>query len=67
MTNENNTIAKILWDFNLLNHSLEKADYIIALGSHDISVADRAADLVKRGFDKQLIKKNFSLTIFTRN
>lgn len=37
--------AKVLWNYHLLHHKLEKADCILALGSHDLRVADRAADL----------------------
>lgn len=38
-------LAQIIWDYHLMNHSLEKADCILALGSHDTRVAERAAQL----------------------
>ena len=37
--------AKILWDYHHLHHKIEKADCILALGSHDLRVAERAAEL----------------------
>src|SRR5687768_10104977 len=42
--------AKILWDYHHMNHQLEKADCILALGSHDLRVADRAAELYLEGW-----------------
>lgn len=42
---EINTFAQQIWDFHLMNHKLKKADIILALGSNDIRVAERAADL----------------------
>jgi uncharacterized SAM-binding protein YcdF (DUF218 family) len=38
-------LAKKLWDYHHVNHALEKADCILALGSHDLRVAERAAEL----------------------
>ncbi len=38
-------LAKILWDYHHMNHNPEKADCILALGSHDLRVAERAADI----------------------
>ena len=38
-------LAKQLWDYHHLNHSLNKSDCILALGSHDLRVAERAAGL----------------------
>jgi len=43
-------LAKILWDYNQLNSPLEKSDCIMALGSHDIRVAERAAELWQEGY-----------------
>ncbi len=42
--------AKTLWDYHHMNHELKKSDCILALGSHDIRVADRAAELYLQGF-----------------
>lgn len=38
-------LVKILWDYHHLNHTLKPADLIFGLGSHDIRVAERAAEL----------------------
>jgi len=38
-------LAKILWNYNNLNQSLENSDYILVLGSNDIRVAQRGAEL----------------------
>ncbi len=44
------TLAKILWDYHLLHHKLEKSDCILALGSSDTRVAMRAAELYFQGW-----------------
>lgn len=38
-------LAKILWDYHKLGHRLKPADAIVALGSLDLRVAERAAEL----------------------
>jgi len=38
-------LAKKLWDYHHMHHELQKADCILVLGSHDLRVADRGADL----------------------
>jgi uncharacterized SAM-binding protein YcdF (DUF218 family) len=38
--------AKILWDYLKLNQPLKSSECVIALGSHDLRVAEYAADLV---------------------
>ena len=38
-------LVKILCNFNQLHQKIEKADVIIVLGSHDIRVAERGAEL----------------------
>lgn len=43
-------LAKKLWDYNKLNHKIEKADCIIVSGSHDTRVAERAAELFLNGY-----------------
>lgn len=43
MTTEQAT--KLIWDYHLLGHDLVCADIIWALGSHDLRVAERAAEL----------------------
>jgi uncharacterized SAM-binding protein YcdF (DUF218 family) len=43
-------LAQQLWDYHHMNHRLEKADCILALGSHDLRVANRAAELYLEGW-----------------
>jgi len=45
MTDEIINYSKILWDYQHVNHELNEADCIFVLGSHDIRVAERAAEL----------------------
>jgi len=47
--------AKKLWDYHHLNHIVEKSDCILVLGSHDLRVAERGADLYLQGFAPVLI------------
>jgi uncharacterized SAM-binding protein YcdF (DUF218 family) len=42
--------ARIVWDFHHLNQALAPADCILVLGSHDIRVAERAAEVFKEGW-----------------
>ena len=44
------SLAQQLWDYHHVNHQLAKADCILALGSHDLRVADRAAELYLEGW-----------------
>lgn len=48
-------LAKQLWDYHHVNHTLEKSDCILVLGSHDTRVADRGAELYLQGFAPILI------------
>ena len=50
-----NSLAKTIWDYHLLNHKLEKADCILVLGSHDLRVAERGAQLFLDGFASLLL------------
>lgn len=43
-------LAQTIWDYMLLNQKVEKSDAILALGSHDIRVAERATELFMQGF-----------------
>ncbi len=52
---EDKQLARILWDYHHVNHKLEKADCILVLGSHDLRVADRGAELYLQGFAPILI------------
>jgi len=47
--------AKKLWDYHHLNHTPEKSDCILVLGSHDLRVADRGAELYLQGWAPILI------------
>lgn len=42
-------LANKLWDYHHVNQSLEKSDCILVLGSHDLRVAERGAELYLRG------------------
>ena len=48
-------LARIVWDYHHLNHSLEPADCILVLGSHDLRVAERGAQLYLERWAPQLI------------
>ena len=48
-------LAKKLWDYHHMHHALEKADCILALGSHDLRVAERAAELYLEGWAPMVI------------
>lgn len=50
ITKEVLTLARQLWDYHHMQHPLEKADCIFALGSHDLRVANRAAELYLQGW-----------------
>ena len=47
--------AKILWDYHHLNQDVVNAEGIIAFGSHDLHVAERAAELYLLGYGKYII------------
>lgn len=55
VTKEIIELSRKLWDYHHMQHSLQKADCILALGSHDLRVADRAADLYLQGMAPLLI------------
>ena len=48
-------LAYKIWDYHHLHHRLEKADCILALGSHDLRVAERGAELWLQGWAPWLI------------
>ena len=48
-------LAKKLWDYHHINHSLEKSDCILVLGSHDLRVAERGAELYLQGLAPTII------------
>src|SRR4030095_11025430 len=43
-------LAEKLWNYHLLHHEMRKSDCILALGSHDLRVANRAAELYLQGY-----------------
>ena len=49
------SLAQVLWDYHHMNHVLAKSDCILALGSHDLRVAERAAELYLEGWAPLLI------------
>ena len=55
MTEKILELSRILWDYHHMNHILEKSDCIFALGSHDLRVAHRAAELYLEGWAPLLI------------
>lgn len=66
MTTEQAT--QLIWDYHLLKHDLKKADMIWALGSHDLRVADRAAELWHSGLAPLIVMSgglgNFTEGVF---
>src|SRR5690606_2595989 len=55
MTHTIKTAAKVLWDYHCIYNPLEKADVIIGLGSYDLRVAQRAAELYLEGIAPLLL------------
>ncbi len=49
------SLAQKLWDYHHMNHGLTKADCILGLGSHDLRVAERAADIYFEGWAPLII------------
>jgi uncharacterized SAM-binding protein YcdF (DUF218 family) len=47
--------ARVVWDYHHVHHALAKADCIIALGSHDTRVAERAAEVFLGGWAPLLV------------
>ncbi len=50
ITPEVEKLARQLWDYHHINHQLAKSGCILALGSHDLRVAHRAAELYLEGW-----------------
>ncbi len=53
--NEIDRNAKIIWDYMLMHHELRPMDAVFGLGTHDVTLAERAADLFLAGYGKILI------------
>ncbi len=47
--------ARVVWDYHHVHHALEKSDCIVALGSHDTRVAERAAEVFLEGWAPLLV------------
>lgn len=69
LNNEILYLGKKLWDYHQLNNQMEKVDCILALGSHDLRVPERAAELYLQGFAPLVIMSgglgNFTQEIWT--
>jgi uncharacterized SAM-binding protein YcdF (DUF218 family) len=69
ITNGTIELAKKLWDYHHMHHTLEKADTILVLGSHDLRVAHRAAELYSEGWAPMIIFSgglgNFTKEVWT--
>jgi len=61
--------AQVVWDYHRLDHDLVPADLIFVLGSHDLRVADRAAELFHLGLAPQMVMSggygNFTKGVFS--
>lgn len=55
VTNEILSLASIIWDYHHMNHTLEPCDCMLVLGSHDLRVADRAAELYLQGYAPMIV------------
>lgn len=66
MNREIISAAKILWNYHLMGHHIEKADCLLALGSHDLRVAERTAELYLNGYAPLVIMSG-GLGNFTKN
>lgn len=55
ITLETILLSKLLWDYHHMKHEPEKADCILVLGSHDLRVAERGAELWLQGWAPLLI------------
>ena len=49
-TKDINLLAKKIWEYHLLHHKLKIADLILVMGSTDIQVAERGADVYLEGW-----------------
>ena len=55
ITSEIFNLAQQLWDYHHTNQVPERSDCVLALGSHDLRVAERASELYLDGFAPLLI------------
>jgi uncharacterized SAM-binding protein YcdF (DUF218 family) len=55
LTEETLQLARRIWDYHHVNHTLQPADCIMVLGSHDLRVAERGAELWLQGYAPWLL------------
>lgn len=55
ITKQTLELGQVLWSYLQMHHSLQKADCIFTLGSNDLRVAERAADIYLQGWAPLLI------------
>ncbi len=55
LTKETLALAQKLWDYHHVNHTIKPSDCILVLGSHDLRVAERGAELYLQGWAPLLI------------
>jgi uncharacterized SAM-binding protein YcdF (DUF218 family) len=48
-------LAQQIWDYHHVNHTVQPADCIMVLGSHDLRVAERGAELWLQGYAPWLL------------
>ncbi len=48
-------LARMVWDYHHMNHTMKKSDCVLVLGSHDTRVAERGAELYLQGWAPLLI------------
>ncbi len=69
ITEETIKLSRILWDYHLMNLPPVNSDCILVLGSHDLRVADRAAELYHQGIAPWIIFSggfgNYTASIWT--
>ena len=69
ITSEIFSLAQQLWDYHHTNQVPERSDCVLALGSHDLRVAERASELYLDGFAPLLIMSgglgNFTKDMWT--
>ncbi|MFC6996941.1 YdcF family protein [Rufibacter roseus] len=52
---ETTALAQRIWNYHQLHHSLKPASAILVLGSHDLRVAERGAELFLQGYAPSLL------------
>jgi uncharacterized SAM-binding protein YcdF (DUF218 family) len=55
VTDDQRHRAKLIWDFHQMHHELRPVDVAIGLGSHDLGVAARSAELYRAGLFPALV------------